>query len=360
MGQPAFIFGSYSSLATVTASSSKSGFLAADILSATEDVGHTPATSGTVSYLIDCDSDRTVDCLAILGENCDGLVCSIEGSDNGTDWVLMETPLAVNGDFATDTAWTKGTGWSIAAGFASSDASQTADSDLEQGDLVEFTNYLVTFTVSNRTAGTVTALCGTQAGTARNSDGTYTQVMTCFGGGTFKLRANSDFDGDISAVSYAALPVLSHALNASWRSCVSATYNHFLVTLYGAPSNLLINHICLDTLVAWPYLEEDWDADGLTVEGEYQISAAGYFAGGTAQMAQRKMPIAPGVVTASEYPTLQAFADEVIRPLAGCFFVPDVTASEVYFGIIEGKSFSAPYKNGAHEVQAMTFVTRAA
>lgn len=246
MGQPAFIFGSYSALAAVTASSSKSGFVGNDILGATEDIGHTPAASGDVSYLIDCATARTCDCFAILGEAFDGLAWEVEGSDNGSDF-------------------------------------------------------------------------------------------TSLGTGTLSLD-----------------------LNCAWDSFTSASHRYWRLTLTAAPSNLLVNHICLDTLAAWPYLEEDWDESGLVVEGEYQVSAAGYFAGGTAQKAERKLTIAPGVVTAAEFTTLQAFAAEVIRPMAGAFFVPDVAASAVYFGFIEGKSFAAPFKNGAHEVQAMTFVTRAA
>jgi hypothetical protein len=360
MGQPAFIFGSYSPLAAVTANSSKAGFSANDILGATEDVGHTPATSGDVVYTIDCSSARGVDVLAVLGEGFDGLLCSIEGSSDGSAWVPMEINQATNGAFASDTGWTKGTGWTIASGIASSDASQTGNSDLAQGALTAGKRYLVQYTVSGRTAGTITAVCGGQAGVVCSSNATFTETIVCDADGTFKLRANLDFDGDVDNVSYAELLPLSLDLNAAWRSCVAGSYRYFRLTLYGAPSSLLINHLCLDTLAAWPYLEEDWDGSGVVVEGEYQISAAGYFAGGTAQKAERKMPIVPGVVTSAEFPTLQAFAAEVIRPMAGCFFVPDVAASAVYFGCIEGKSFAAPFKNGAHEVQSMVFIARAA
>jgi len=39
---------------------------------------------------------------------------------------------AVNGDFATDTIWLKGTGWTISGGKASCDGSQVADSDIDE------------------------------------------------------------------------------------------------------------------------------------------------------------------------------------------------------------------------------------
>jgi hypothetical protein len=47
----------------------------------------------------------------------------------GADWVGT-TELVVNGDFASDTGWTKGTGWTIAGGVASCDGSQTSNSEL--------------------------------------------------------------------------------------------------------------------------------------------------------------------------------------------------------------------------------------
>lgn len=104
----------------------------------------------------------------------------------------------LNGDFAASDGWTAGSGWAIAAGKAtgtltSADLSQTYA--FEEGE-----EYEVTFTVSNRTAGTVQPRIGTAAGTARNADGTYTEVITVpVGGGDFILRG-AGFSGDVDNV----------------------------------------------------------------------------------------------------------------------------------------------------------------
>ena len=53
----------------------------------------------------------------------------------GADWIGVE--LVVNGDFATDSDWDKGVGWSISGGFANIDGTQVAFSDLRQVNVSE-------------------------------------------------------------------------------------------------------------------------------------------------------------------------------------------------------------------------------
>lgn len=111
--------------------------------------------------------------------------------------------LAVNGGFSADSDWTKGTGWSIGSGVASSDASQTSDSDLvNTGIALEATKkYSVTFTVSGRTAGNVTAVVGNTEGTDRSTNATFTEIITAANTDPLTIRADADFDGDIDDVS---------------------------------------------------------------------------------------------------------------------------------------------------------------
>lgn len=112
--------------------------------------------------------------------------------------------LLTNTDFATDTNWTKGTGWSISAGVASSDASQSADSDLTQtlgGTLIEGELYTAVFTVSNRTAGEVSIVIGGTEGTARATNATFTQDIVAGSSQEIAIRADADFDGDVDNVS---------------------------------------------------------------------------------------------------------------------------------------------------------------
>jgi hypothetical protein len=56
--------------------------------------------------------------------------------------------LVVNGDFATDSVWSKGTGWSITGGQAVCDGSQISRSFLRQNDIYQDGNYIkVTFDI---------------------------------------------------------------------------------------------------------------------------------------------------------------------------------------------------------------------
>lgn len=126
--------------------------------------------------------------------------------------------LVTNGGFDADSDWTKGTGWTIATGVASCDGTQIADSDLSQA--VTLTNswaHLVEFTVDNHSAGTVTPVVGGTAGTSRNSDGTYSEIITTSTADTVIIRADSDFVGDIDNVSAktASIDDLSVSLDSS-------------------------------------------------------------------------------------------------------------------------------------------------
>lgn len=110
--------------------------------------------------------------------------------------------LVTNGGFGADTDWTKGDGWSIAAGVATSDGSQAAVSDLEQApaELHEGVAYVVTFTLT-RTAGSVTPVLGGAAGTARATSNTFEETIVAGPGGSIALRASADFEGDVDDVS---------------------------------------------------------------------------------------------------------------------------------------------------------------
>jgi hypothetical protein len=127
--------------------------------------------------------------------------------------------LVLNGDFATDTDWTKGTGWTIAGDVANSDASQTGDSDLTQTPataLIPGEAYEIVFTVANRSAGNVTAVIGDQEGTDRATNATFTEQIVCGAGADIDLRADVDFDGDVSVVSCTQVGDATWTLGTGW------------------------------------------------------------------------------------------------------------------------------------------------
>jgi hypothetical protein len=130
---------------------------------------------------------------------------------NGSDRIT-------NGGFATDTDWTQGDGWSIAAGVADSDASQSADSDLAQSvpALISGELYEVVFTVANNTLGNITPNVGGTAGTTFPVDGTFTDLIVAGASGIFKLTCNSTFDGDVDNVSVSLVGDTGWTLGIGW------------------------------------------------------------------------------------------------------------------------------------------------
>jgi len=122
-----------------------------------------------------------------------------------TFWELITTlNVSVNSDFASDTVWTKGTGWTIAAGIATK-AAGTA-SDLNQATILTDTvRFKITYTISGYVAGTATVKCGSgTSGTARSANGTFTEELVCSGSTDLILSANSTADYDID--DFTAIP----------------------------------------------------------------------------------------------------------------------------------------------------------
>jgi len=123
--------------------------------------------------------------------------------------VAVGAEMIAGGDFAADTGFTKGTGWTIAAGVADSDASQVGDSDLTQTPavaLVENALYLTSFKTANRTAGNLTVVVGGTEGTDRAGNTTYTQYILAGSGADLDLRADVNWDGDVDDFSVKLVP----------------------------------------------------------------------------------------------------------------------------------------------------------
>lgn len=108
--------------------------------------------------------------------------------------------VVTNGAFGSDTGWTKGTGWTIAAGVADCDGTQVAVSALAQTPtLVDGVTYKLTFTLT-RSAGSVTPSVGGTAGTARSSAATFVENIVAGATDTLSFSASEDFVGTIDDV----------------------------------------------------------------------------------------------------------------------------------------------------------------
>jgi hypothetical protein len=134
------------------------------------------------------------------------IVVTPNGYKAGTLFGIIPVPTLgaeeiTNGDFSTDSNWTKGTGWSISGGTASCDGSQTGVSFLTQnGQTQSGKTYKVTYEVVSFTSGEIIAFIGGSQGETRTSIGVYTEYLTT-ANANFWLRANSNFVGSIDNIS---------------------------------------------------------------------------------------------------------------------------------------------------------------
>lgn len=78
------------------------------------------------------------------------------------------------------------------------------------------------FTVSGRTAGSVTCYAGTTAGTARSTNGTFTEDLVVVGNTTHSFVPTSDFDGVVTVTSVVNLSVTTAIPEAATGALVGA------------------------------------------------------------------------------------------------------------------------------------------
>ena len=105
--------------------------------------------------------------------------------------------VVINGDFASDTIWTKGANWTIVAGVATHAAGATADLS-QDGIAAVGKTWQLTYTISGRTAGSVTAKLGASF-TARSTNATFVETITATSA-DLDFTPTSDFDGNIDDV----------------------------------------------------------------------------------------------------------------------------------------------------------------
>lgn len=123
---------------------------------------------------------------------------------------------STNGTFASDTAWTKGAGWTISAGTAvatgaiSTTIFQTAPTALIPGQ-----TYTITYDAT-RSAGSVTVSLGGTAGTARSSSATFSEAIVAGSDGTITFTG-AGFTGTLDNVVLTAW-----VYGAGWTQTASA------------------------------------------------------------------------------------------------------------------------------------------
>lgn len=143
--------------------------------------------------------------------------------------------LLTNGEFASDSGWTKNAGWGISGGSAVRAPDAAASTLTQNIPLAAGVAYVVEYTISSITAGSITLrLSGgvTVAGNARTAAGTYKEVLVSAAGNTrLELYANAVANATIDIVSLRALPG-NHAYQTTTtsRPTLSARYNQLTGT----------------------------------------------------------------------------------------------------------------------------------
>ncbi len=123
-------------------------------------------------------------------------------------WPLDDQEQVVNGGFATDTDWNKGTGWTISGGVASATSGSASglSQTLPQNEMKFGRMVVLSYQLPTVLDGTITpVVCGVQ-GTTRNASGTYLELISLEGVyplADFDLTFNKDedFEGTLDNVS---------------------------------------------------------------------------------------------------------------------------------------------------------------
>lgn len=103
--------------------------------------------------------------------------------------------------------------------------------------------YEVTYTITDYTAGTITASIGGVSGTARSAVGTYTQVITASGNGNLTFTPSTTFVGSISNISVR----FAHNWNCVSYGEISAQgVKVFTVTAYGTTAGMALAAVSFD------------------------------------------------------------------------------------------------------------------
>ena len=124
-----------------------------------------------------------------------------------------------NGDFDEDLYWSYGSGWEyngttfkVDATTSSASLSQSAGNMI--APLITNRSYVVTYTVSNRTsggAGSVAVALGSNVGTSRSSDGTYTETLAYGTGSPVLYVTGTGFTGSVDNISVTLVPTTAYS-----------------------------------------------------------------------------------------------------------------------------------------------------
>ena len=128
------------------------------------------------------------------------------GYKNGKLYSVKPNPtygseLVTNGDFATDSDWTKGTGWSISGDKAVGSATSSSLYQATGSNYVSGKTYRIQFTVTDYVSGSDRPEITNVAGNFVSSNGTFTQYIVATSSAIGEELKGNAFTGSIDNVS---------------------------------------------------------------------------------------------------------------------------------------------------------------
>ena len=184
----------------------------------------------------------------------------------------LGSELVTNGNFETDSNWTKGTGWSISNGKA---VGSNSSSSLYQATGSNYTSgktYKIVFTVSDYVSGSVRPEITNIAGDYVTSNGTFTQHIVATSSAIGEELKGASFTGSIDNISVKEVGVdreaFSNETNQNGSSNISNIVNERTETEDELGSELVTNGDFSNGLNNWAY-----QGDSITiVDGAARIN----------------------------------------------------------------------------------------
>jgi len=164
------------------------------------------------------------------------------GTDSNSIQVFISTPVQSyidNGDFASDAIWSKGTGWTIAAGVATATgAISTAISQTATNTVTAGKAYRVTYTIT-RSAGGLIPSVGGNSGTERTASGTYNEIIIAGSTQTLSFTGNA-FTGTLDNVTIENIDTVGFQIQNPSTYTLSGTSLVFATAPASGSSNIYV------------------------------------------------------------------------------------------------------------------------
>lgn len=187
------------------------------------------------------------------------------------------TSHVTNGTFAADTDWTKGSGWTIAAGVATAVTSSATLTQTCPQTLVAGRTYTVTFDVTRSAGSVAVSLGGGTAGTSRSTNATFTETITA-GAAQDVTFTGTGFSGTLDNVIITAIGTVTGSVGGAAGTGVTTATTKIEQITAGATQAIAItadaNFVgTIDnvTVSGWT-LGTGWTTDGATAIATGAIS----------------------------------------------------------------------------------------